>query len=169
MITLKLGIAIRKGKDSFDWTRIMFFKIMNTFGFRYQPMVLGFQFRRNQLGFGFDRNQIWVSVNRNPNRNPYFGEFLSFWKLQKSFLQLWIQFYLKITEKTSKSLWSGHMLLFNVQDNNMTSDMKFAKIWVSVLVSVSAKLLSLDLKDLENNIECCISNRERTEASERSG
>ena len=48
------------------------------------------------------------------------------------------------------------MLLFNVQDNNTTSDMKFDKIWVSVLVSVSAKLLSLDLKDLENNIEGCI-------------
>ena len=57
------------------------------------------------------------------------------------------------------------MLLFNVQDNNMTSDMKFAKIWVSV----SAKLLGFDLKDLENNIEGCISNRERTEASDRSG
>ena len=60
-------------------------------------------------------------------------------------------------------------MLFNIQDKNMTSDMKFDKIWVSVLVSVSAKLLSLDLKDLENNIEGCISNRERTEASERSG
>ena len=40
-----------------------------------------------------------------PDINPYLGEFYSFWKLQKS-LQLWIQFYSKITEKHHNSFLS---------------------------------------------------------------
>ena len=82
-----------------------------------------FQFRINQLGFGFDRNQIWVSVNRNPNRNPYFGEFFSFLKTSEIFFTTLNTILLKNYWKISKSLWSS-VLLLNVQDDNMTSDMK---------------------------------------------
>ena len=58
--------------------------------------------RKGQLSLR-DRNQIWVSVNRNPNRNPYFGEFFSFWKLQKTLNTILLKNYWKI----SKSLWSS--------------------------------------------------------------
>ena len=109
-----------------------------------------FQFRINQLGFGFDRNQIWVSVNRNPNRNPYFGEFFSFWKLQKTLNTILLKNYWKI----SKSLWSSVVIQCSGQQYDIwyenspkygfLSGFRFwfwfrRNFWVSVSVSTETK------------------------------
>ena len=87
--------------------------------------------RNHSFGFSFAETN-WVSVSTETRfefrstetltETHILGNFSLFENFRNLFLELWIQFYSKITEKYRKVF--GHLLLFNVQDDNMTSDMK---------------------------------------------
>ena len=87
--------------------------------------------RNHSFGFSFAETN-WVSVSTETRivfrstetltKTHILANFSLFENFRNPFLQLWIQFYSKITEKHWKVF--GHLLLFNVQDDNKTSDMK---------------------------------------------
>ena len=129
------------------------------FGGPWEPSVryLGLVIHRNHsFGFSFAETN-WVSVSTETRFEFRSTEpltethilviFYLFWKIQKSFLQLWIQFYSKITEKHQNVF--GHLLLYNVQDDDKTnygfrSGFRFwfqfrRNFWVSVSVSTETK------------------------------
>ena len=125
--------------------------------------------RNHSFGFSFAETN-WVSVSTETRfefrstetltETHILGNFSLFENFRNLFLELWIQFYSKITEKYRKVF--GHLLLFNVQDDKydiwyenlpkygFRSGFRFwfrfrRNFWVSVSVSTETKkVVSLD-------------------------